>query len=320
MTRLAVYRSSLLACFAAIAFLPAFSQSVVVTPTTVSFGNQPQGSSSSAHKVTLKNGQSSAITISSISTSLSDYIASNNCPVSPATLVAGATCTISITFTPSVEGSRTAALTVVDTGLSSPQLVTLNGTGTAPSLLSIAVTPATASVAAGYTEQFTATGTYSNGTTANLTNTAIWSSSATAVATVIGTSGLATGVAQGKASITATVGTINGSTRLTVTPAVLTSLSVTPITAPIIAGQTQQFTATGTYSNGTSQNLTSTAKWSSSSTSVATVKNTGASHRNRSGHSYHHSRGRDCQRLSDIDRHVECVAFDFRHPRDGDHP
>ena len=131
----------LLFCLVGWNSLPAFSQSVTVSPTSISFGNQAQGTTSSVHKVTLKNGQSSAITISSISTNLSDFGETNNCPVSPATLKAGASCTISVTFTPSVQGTRNGTLTVVDTGLSSPQLVTLTGTGTAPILESIAVTP-----------------------------------------------------------------------------------------------------------------------------------------------------------------------------------
>ncbi len=215
---LGVYRSWLLACVAALAALPSLAQTVTVSPTSVSFGNQVQGTASSVHKVTLKNGQSSAITITSITSSLSDYAESNNCPTSPATLAAAASCTISITFTPGALGTRNGTLTVVDTGGSSPQLVTLSGTGTAPALVSIAVTPATASVVAGYTQQFTATGTYSNGTTQNLTSTATWTSSATSIAK-ISSGGLATSVAQGSATITAKSGTISGSATLTVTAA-----------------------------------------------------------------------------------------------------
>jgi uncharacterized protein YjdB len=271
-----VYRWSLLACFAALAFLPVSAQTVSVSPTSLSFGNQAQGTASAVHNVTLKNGQRSAITVTSIATSLSDYAETNNCPLSPATLAAATSCTISITFAPSALGIRTGTLTVVDSGASNPQLVTLTGTGTAPTLVSIAVTPTSASVAAGYTQQFTATGTYSNGTTQSLTSTAKWTSSATSVASVKSTTGLASGVAQGTATITATSGKISGSATLTVTPATLTSISINPITASVAAGGTQKFTATGKYSNGTSQNLTSTATWTSSATSIATVKkNTG---------------------------------------------
>jgi len=249
---------ALLACFTALASLQALAQTVTVTPTSLSFGNQVEGTTSSVRKVTLKNGQSSAITITSITSNLSDYAATNNCPVSPTTLAAAATCTISITFKPSALGARSGTLTVADSGGSSPQLVTLSGTGTAPSLVSISVTPAAPSVAAGHTEQFTATGTYSNGTKQNLTSTASWTSSATTIATV-SSGGLATSLAQGTATITATSGTITGTATLTVTAVVLASIAVTPGTASVAAGYTQQFTATGTYSNGTTQNLTGSA-------------------------------------------------------------
>ncbi len=270
-----IYRWSRFVCFVAFTVLPAFSQSVKVSPTSISFGNQAEGTTSSVHNVTLKNGQSTAITIGSITTSLSDYAATNTCPVSPATLAPAASCTISITFSPSALGARSGTLTVVDTGTSSPQLVTLSGTGIAPSLVSIAVTPTTASVAAGYTQQFTATGTYSNGTTQNLTSTASWTSSNTSVATIKVHTGLATTLTPGTTTITATSGTISGSATLTVTAAVLTSIAVTPATASVPAGDGHQFTATGTYSNGTTQNLTSTVQWTSSAISIATVSSGG---------------------------------------------
>jgi uncharacterized protein YjdB len=269
-----IRRSFLTLAFAMWAFLPAFSQNVVLSPARVSFGNQIEGTTGSVHNVTLKNGQRTAITITSIATSLPDYATTNNCPVSPATLAPAASCTVSITFTPAALGTRTAILTVTDSGSSSPQTSTLNGVGTAPSLLSIAVAPTTASVIAGYTQQFTATGTYNNGTTQNLSGTAAWSSSKAAVATVNG-SGLATSVAKGAATIKAKVGSVSGSASLTVTASVLTSISIAPNPASIGIGATQQFSATGIYSNGTTQNLTGTAKWSSSAATVATVASGG---------------------------------------------
>jgi uncharacterized protein YjdB len=274
MQPLGILRAVLLACFASLT-LQAFSQSVIVSPATVSFGNQADGTSSSVHKVTLKNGQKSAVAIDSIGTNLADYTDTNNCPQSPATLAAGATCTISITFTPGAQGSRNATLTVIDTGLSSPQLVTLTGTGTSPILESIAVTPTTGSVIAAQTEQFTATGTYSDGSTQILTTTAGWTSSSTSVASIGLHTGLAKGIAAGTATITATSGKISGSASLTVTAAVLTSIAVTPATPSVAAGKTQQFTATGTYNNGTTGKVTDSVTWSSSATSIATVSSIG---------------------------------------------
>ena len=140
---------------------------------------------------------------------------------------------------------------------------------TAPALVSIAVTPVNPSIAAGQQQQFTATGTYSDGSHADFTKFATWSSSSTSVATVSG--GLATGVAVGSTTIQATSGSISGSTNLTVTAATLVSIAVTPANPSIAVGQQQQFTATGTYTDGSHQNLTATATWSSSAPSVATI-------------------------------------------------
>ena len=83
-----------LVCSVLISCLAAEAQNVTALPTSLFFGNQVEGTTSAAKKVSLKNGQSSAITVASISTSLSDYAATNNCPISPATLAAGASCTI----------------------------------------------------------------------------------------------------------------------------------------------------------------------------------------------------------------------------------
>ena len=82
-------RALLFFCVTAIS-LSAFSQSVTVSPVTLSFGSLAVGSSSTVHKATLKNGQTSAITINSITSNLADYTQTNNCPVRPAVLAVGA--------------------------------------------------------------------------------------------------------------------------------------------------------------------------------------------------------------------------------------
>jgi sugar lactone lactonase YvrE len=151
-------------------------------------------------------------------------------------------------------------------------------TVSAAELVSLAITPANSSKALGLTQQFTATGTYTNGTTQDLTTTVTWSSSATDVATIsnaAGTKGLATTVATGSTTITATHSGsgVSASTSFTVSSAELVSLSVTPANSSKTLGLTQQFTATGTYTNGTTQDLTTTVTWSSSATGVATISN-----------------------------------------------
>jgi len=146
--------------------------------------------------------------------------------------------------------------------------------GTPKNFVSIAVTPANLSIPKGAAQQFTATGTYNDGSTQNLTNTATWSSSNASVATINST-GLATGLGNGNSTIQAASGSVAGSTTLTVTAAVLSSIAVTPANPSIRKGTTQQFTATGSYSDGSTQNLTSSATWSSSNASVATINSTG---------------------------------------------
>lgn len=92
--------------------------------------------------------------------------------------------------------------------------------GVANTLLSIAVTPATPSIAAGATQQFTATATYSDGTTQDITLTVTWASSDVTVAAfeTPDTNGLATVIAAGTATISATDtdSGIVGSTDMTV--------------------------------------------------------------------------------------------------------
>ena len=151
-------------------------------------------------------------------------------------------------------------------------------TVTAAVLVSISVTPTNPSIALGTTQQFTATGTYSDSSTQDLTTSATWSSSIRTVSTISnapGSNGLATSVAIGFATITATdpASGIDDSSTLEVTAAVLVSISVTPTSPSIALGTTQQFTATGTYSDNSTQDLTTSATWSSSIRAVATISN-----------------------------------------------
>ena len=86
-----------------------------------------------------------------------------------------------------------------------------------------------------------------------------------------GSHGLATGVAVGPTTITATFDGVAGSTVLTVGAATLVSIAVTPPTATKAPLATQQYTATGTYTDSSTQNLTSTATWASDNHTFATI-------------------------------------------------
>jgi uncharacterized protein YjdB len=158
---------------------------------------------------------------------------------------------------------------------------TLNGvtassmlTVSAAVLRSIAVTPATPSVPKGDTQAFTATGTLSDQSTEDLTSQVTWTSTATAIASIT-PAGLATALTIGTSTIRATSNGITGSTLLTVSPAALVSIAVTPITPTLPKGETRAFTATGTYSDQSTQDLTSQVTWASATQSVATIDATG---------------------------------------------
>ena len=94
---------------------------------------------------------------------------------------------------------------------------------TAAPLVSIAVAPNPATLKVGQVQQFTATGTYADSSTADLTSQVTWTSDAPNVGHVDAT-GKATGKAAGSAHITATQGTVSGQATATVTPPVLTGV------------------------------------------------------------------------------------------------
>jgi hypothetical protein len=105
---------------------------VSMSPASLTFPSQAIGVASGAMQVTLTNAGSTALNVWGMAigaTNSGDFGLSSNCPVSPATLAGGANCTISVTFTPTATGTRTASLLVSDDGGGSPQVVPLLGTG-----------------------------------------------------------------------------------------------------------------------------------------------------------------------------------------------
>jgi hypothetical protein len=105
---------------------------VSYSPTSVSFGTQKVKTSSPPQSITMQNNGSAAITITKISITgsrVTSFSETNTCPISPTTLPAGGSCTISVTFTPQLKGALNANVSVFDTGGGSPQNVALSGTG-----------------------------------------------------------------------------------------------------------------------------------------------------------------------------------------------
>jgi uncharacterized protein YjdB len=154
----------------------------------------------------------------------------------------------------------------------------INGTATltitSATLVSMTVTPASPSIAKGTSQQFSVIGIFSDNTLQDLTGQVTWSSSDSAKAT-IGNNGIATGVAAGSTTISATSGSTSATATLSVTNATLLSLAVTPVNPAAVAGATQQFTAMGTFSDGTAQDLSTQVAWTSSDTSKATINTSG---------------------------------------------
>src|SRR5208282_6916520 len=143
-----------------------------------------------------------------------------------------------------------------------------------PALLSITVSPNSSSLPVGESEQFTATGNFTDGTTQNLTQSATWTSSEPTVASVSSSGWVATN-AVGTDMISATAGSVVGSASLTVTSAVVVALNIVPTTSTMVLESNDQFQAIGTYSNGTTQNMTGNVAWSSTQPNIASVSTGG---------------------------------------------
>ena len=135
----------------------------------------------------------------------------------------------------------------------------------------VSVNPSLASVNVKGQQGFSALAVDSNGNQV-LGQVFTWTSSNTSVAT-IASSGVATGVGPGTTMITATASGVNSqAVTLTVT-AVIASITISPMTATIKVGGTQQMTATGVDIGGNT--IPVTVSWRNSSASVATISSTG---------------------------------------------
>jgi trimeric autotransporter adhesin len=157
------------------------------------------------------------------------------------------------------------------------------GTSTpAATLMSIAINPSAATnIPKGATQQFTASGTFSDNSTKDITTSVTWASdnsSAVTISNTASTQGLATAVASsGTAHISASMSGITSPTvTVTAQSAALKSIAVTDSSSLMVnVFATDQFTATGTLTDGTTQNLTASVMWSSSTPANAAISGTG---------------------------------------------
>ena len=147
-------------------------------------------------------------------------------------------------------------------------------TVTAAVLESITVSPPSSTLAPNGTVSLAATGTFSDGSTLDITNSVTWSAAPPGVVSVsnaMGTAGVVTALAVGGAAVTATANGVMGAAKVTVSPAMLLKIAITPSSTAVPVGGTAQLTAQGGYSDGTVRDITSQVAWASSDNSVATV-------------------------------------------------
>lgn len=134
-----------------------------LSPSSVSFGLQPVGTISAAQTVTVKNTGNASLTVSKVDLT-GAFSQTNNCTI----IAAGASCTVTLTFAPTLRGTQNGVLTITDNASGSPHTAAVSGTGTD---FAMSAAPTIATVNAGGSAQFTLTITPLNGfnQTASLT-------------------------------------------------------------------------------------------------------------------------------------------------------
>jgi hypothetical protein len=103
-----------------------------IFPNALNFGSEKVGTKSSPLTITVGNPSGTPIKVKkpAISgTDAGDFAQTTTCPLSPATLGPGSSCSVVVTFTPKTTGARNATLKITDSVPGSPQLIPLGGTG-----------------------------------------------------------------------------------------------------------------------------------------------------------------------------------------------
>lgn len=259
-----------------------------LSATGLSFGPIQVGATSSATSVTVTNNQTTVLANLSVSIS-GDYSFTTTCSGS---LAPAASCSATVTFSPTSSGTRNGTLLFSHNAVTSPDSVQLSGTGIAvalsasPSSLTFAsqemgsssgpqvITVSNPSSLAANIGSVGITGEFFQ--TNNCVGTlAAGSSCSVSVTFAPTTEGMKT------ASITVTSSAnnsplvIGASGTATPPPPHLVSIAVAPAESRLTAGSSQQFTATGTLSNGATEDLTASAAWMSSDSDAVTIDATG---------------------------------------------
>jgi uncharacterized protein YjdB len=181
-----------------------------------------------------------------------------------------ATATIDASGLATAKVQGTTGITATSGGLSASASLTV----LPANVVSLALTPATTTLQPGASRQLAATATYSDGTVADVTANSLYTSAHTEFVT-ISNRALITGVATGTSVLTASFSGQTATAQANTAALTVSSIAVSPATAAVAVGATQQFIAVATYSDNSTAIITSSAAWTSSNTAVATVLNTG---------------------------------------------
>lgn len=235
--------------------------SLAISPTNPSIPQGQAGGVKYSATETYSDGSTQPVTASAV------WSSSDATKVLKVGLIAGSPATEEFDCV----GTGSATVSATNDGLTA---ATTTQTCTAV-LSTITVTPASPSVVAGNTFQFIATCNFTDGSSQPCASPT-WSSSATTKATITQT-GLATAVAAGTTTITAQLGAISGTTVLTVTapgppPATLSSITLTPSAKTVNVGSSLTVTATGNYSDGSTQSVTAASTWTTSNAAVGALQ------------------------------------------------
>ncbi len=148
-----------------------------------------------------------------------------------------------------------------------------------PTLIGIGVSPVNPKVTLGEEIQFTATGFYSDQTTVEITDTVTWESSDVGVLTVaaaLDQEGLGTTVSAGTAQVRASFFTVQSNViTVTVTEALIESLTVSPASTQIAVDAQLQLSANASFSDGSSGNVSGSVRWRTNDGAIVTVDPSG---------------------------------------------
>jgi hypothetical protein len=164
------------------------------------------------------------------------------------------------------EALGTATITAVSNNISATNTARV----VAPTLQSIVISTGQTSIPLGDTKQFSALGNYTDGSSQDLTRSVRWVSSDPTIVE-LSSAGMATANALGAVNVTASSGAVSSTAPVRVSPAVAISLTVAPKESILAVDGIEQLTAVAKFSDGTTQEVTASATWSSGDPTVAYV-------------------------------------------------